>query len=77
MKGLGLGSKNMLFVFRFSCLFTKKHKKTAKIAKIAVLQNLRFPAVPSPIDLKLGGDIRTSTTNSMFVSFILLFVYIS
>ena len=42
MKGLGLGSKNMLFVFRFSCLFTKKQKKPAEIAKIAVLQNLRF-----------------------------------
>jgi hypothetical protein len=28
MKGLGLESKNMLFVFRFSCLFKfRKHKQ--------------------------------------------------
>jgi hypothetical protein len=33
--------------------------------KIRVLQNLRFSAMPSPIDLKLGRDVWTSTRNSV------------
>jgi hypothetical protein len=31
IKGLGLGSKNMLFIFRFSCLFTFRHHKQLPI----------------------------------------------
>jgi hypothetical protein len=31
MKGQGLGSKNMLFIFRFSCLFTFRHHKQLSI----------------------------------------------
>jgi hypothetical protein len=34
MKSLGLGSKNMLFIFRFSCLFTfHKHKQRQEVTR--------------------------------------------
>jgi hypothetical protein len=45
-----------MFWFQDLIIFYIVNKqKNAKNAKIAVFPNLRFSAVPSPIDLKLGG----------------------
>jgi hypothetical protein len=69
---LGLVSQisvHVLFQDLFFYIVNKQKNKT--IAKIAVLQNLRFSAVPSPIDLKLGGVIRTRTRNSVVCLFCL------
>jgi hypothetical protein len=63
---LGLVSQISVHVLvsRFDCFSFCKQTKEQKNAKIAVLQNV-FSAMPCLIDLKLGGDIRTSTKNSV------------
>jgi hypothetical protein len=46
MKGLGLGSKNMLFVFRFSCFFRfRKHKKTILVHLEKTLKNGKMASI--------------------------------
>jgi hypothetical protein len=77
---LGLVSQISVHVLvsRFVCFYTvnkQKNKKTPESPKSLFYKTCVFSAVPSPIDLKLGGYIRTSTRNSVVCSFI-LFVYI-
>jgi hypothetical protein len=43
----------------------QKNKKTQKSRKSRFYKTCVFSALPSPINLKLGGDIRTGTKNSV------------
>jgi hypothetical protein len=60
-------------VSRFDYFLYCKQAKEKKSAKTAILQKLRFSAVPGPIDLKLGGDIRTRTRKSLVCLFCLYY----
>jgi hypothetical protein len=48
-----------------------KEQKTQKSQKLLFYKTCVFSAMPSPIDLKLDGDIRTSIRNSVVCLFCL------
>jgi hypothetical protein len=75
---LGLVSQISVHVLvsRFVYFFIvnkKKDKKTPKSQKSRFYKACVFSAVPSPIDLKLGGNIWTSTRNSVVCLFCLYY----
>jgi hypothetical protein len=74
---LGLVSQISVHVLvsRFFFIFTVNKQRTKKSRKSRFYKTCVFSIVPSPIDLKLGGDIRTSTRNSVF-RFVSIVVYI-
>jgi hypothetical protein len=68
-----------MFWFQDSVVFHIVNKqKNKKTRKSRFYKTCVFFAMPSPIDLKLGGDIRTKTRNSVVCLFCLyycLFIY--
>jgi hypothetical protein len=60
------------FVYFSYCKQTKE-KNTPKSRKWRFYKTCVFSAVPTPIDLKLGGDIQTSTMNSVVCLFCLYY----
>ena len=64
------------FVYFLYCKQTKE-QKTLKLRKSRFYKTCVFSAMPSSIDLKLGGDIRTSTRNSVVCLFCCETFYVS
>jgi hypothetical protein len=72
---LGLVSQISVHVLvsRFDCFSYCKQTKEQKRPKSRFYKTCIFSAVPSPIDLILGGDIRTTTRNSVVCLFYLYY----
>jgi hypothetical protein len=74
---LGLVSQISVHWFQDLIIFyivnKQKNKKRRNRENCGFYKTCVLSAVPSPIDLKLGGDIRTSTRNSVVCLFCLYY----